>query len=559
VLLGVAVAASVALLLALGSGNAFFQDTWSYFFDREGNSPGDFLRPHNEHIVVIPVAIQKLLLALFGFDSALPERLVLTAMLVTTAVLVFVYVRRRVGDWPGLIAAVIVLFLGPGWEVLLWPFEISLLGSVLTGVAMLVALDRGDRVGDAVACALLVVSVGFSSLGVVFAIAAAADVAFRFRERGIARVYVAAVPIAVYGAWYASYGRDTAPGAQPATLQNPLDVPGFVAEGVGASLTSLLGLRTLAGGIEVSRPLLGVISAAATLAICVAVALVERRHRGTLGRQLRRAAGAGLWPVLAAMAAFWGLTAFNSPDLRTPVESRYMYIGAILILLLAADLLKGVEIGRRALIGVATCAGVIVALNLVPLFEGEDHLDEQSVYARADLGAVEIARGSIDPEFFFDPGVAGTISLINVRTGPYLALVDEHGSPAYTPAELARAPELGRHQADVILAHALPLTTDTVPGPVPRRPGEGCRRMAAGPAAPELALEPGTTEIELPPGGPATLYLRRFAVDGYPLVVGDLPAPSTTTVSIPKDAAARPWRLRVEAEQGAVACAPDRS
>src|SRR5690242_14007210 len=105
ILLGVAVAASAALLLTLTAGNTFFQDSWAFFFEREGNSPGDFLRPHNEHIVVIPVAIQKLLLALFGLGSQLPEQLVLTAMLAATAVLVFVYVRRRVGEWPALMAA----------------------------------------------------------------------------------------------------------------------------------------------------------------------------------------------------------------------------------------------------------------------------------------------------------------------------------------------------------------------------------------------------------------------------------------------------------------------
>ncbi len=56
--------------------------------------------------------------------------------------------RRRVGPWPALFAAVLLLFLGPAWEVLLWPFEIAFAGSVLFGVAMLLALDRGERRGD---------------------------------------------------------------------------------------------------------------------------------------------------------------------------------------------------------------------------------------------------------------------------------------------------------------------------------------------------------------------------------------------------------------------------
>jgi hypothetical protein len=555
VLLGVAVTASVALLLAVTAGNTFFQDSWAFFFEREGNSPGDFLRPHNEHIVVIPVAIQKLLLALFGLSTELPEQLVLTVLLATTAVLVFVYVRRRVGEWPALIAAVIVLFLGPAWEVLLWPFEVSLLGSVTAGVAALVALDRNDRAGDIAACVLLVGSVGFSSLGVPFALAAAADVLVRFRDRGIARFYVAAVPLVVYAAWYVTYGHDTAAGSHPASLEDPLGVPRFTAEGVAASLSSILGLRTVAGGIQdgVDAPTLFLLALAALVVICVGVALLERRNRGTIRRQLRRSVGAGIWPVLTATVVFWGLAGLNTSGLRQPLESRYMYVGAILILLLAADLLVGMRIGRRALIAAGVATLVIVGLNLVPLFEGGEYLEEQTVYARADLGAIEIARNSVPPTFGFDPSISGTFSLINVKAGPYQSLVEEDGSPAYSPAELANAPEFGRRQADVILAHALPLTIETVPGRARGRAGDGCRRVAGGPGAPAVALEPGATTVELPAGRRAALFLRRFAAT-YPLAVRNVPAPSTTTIRFPPDRADRPWRLRIDANQGARVC-----
>jgi len=552
ILLGVAVAASAALLLTLTAGNTFFQDSWAFFFEREGNSPGDFLRPHNEHIVVIPVAIQKLLLALFGLGSQLPEQLVLTAMLAATAVLVFVYVRRRVGEWPALIAAMIVLFLGPAWEVLLWPFEISLLGSVMMGVAALVLLDRNDRAGDIAACAVLVAAIGFSSLGVPFALAAAADVLARYRDRGFARIYVAAIPLAIYAAWWVTYGHDTAPGAHPATLEDPLGVPRFAAEGIAASLSSTLGLRTVAGGIHVDASALFLLALAALAVICVAVALLERRDRGTVRRQLRRAATAGIWPVLTASVTFWALAGLNSSG-RQPLESRYMYVGAILILLLAADLLVGVRIGRRALIAAGIATAAIVALNLVPLFEGGEYLEEQTVYTRADLGAVEIARNSVPPTFGFDPSIAGTFGLINVKAGPYQALVEEDGSPAYTPTELANASEFGRRQADVVLAQALPLTTETVPGPVRGRAGRGCRRVSGGPGAPELTLRPGVTRVELPPGKPGGLFLRRFA-HSYPLAVRGVPAPSTTAVKFPRDVVSRPWRLRVRADQGALIC-----
>jgi hypothetical protein len=420
-------------------------------------------------------------------------------------------------------------------------------------VAALVMLDRNDRAGDIAACALLVAAIGFSSLGVPFALGAAADVLARFRDRGFARLYVAAIPLAVYAAWYVTYGHDTAPGGHPATLEDPLGVPRFTAEGVAASLSSTLGLRTVAGGIHPNAPTLFLLALAALIAICAGVALLERRDRGTIRRQLRRSATAGIWPALTATVAFWVLTGLNSSGMRQPLESRYMYFGAILLLLLAADLLVDMRFGRRALIAAGASTAVIVALNLVPLFEGGEYLEEQTVYARADLGAIEIARNSIAPTFFFDPSIAGTISLINVKPAPYQALVEEDGSPAYSPAELANAPEFGRRQADVVLAQALPLTTETVPGPVRGPAGRGCRRVSGGPGAPELTLKPGTTRVELLPGKPGGLFLRRFS-HAYPVAVRSVPAPSTTIVNVPGDVVSRPWRLRVRAEQGALIC-----
>ena len=104
------------------------------------------------------------------------------------------------------------------------------------------------------------------------------------------------------------------------------------------------------------------------------------------------------------------------------------------------------------------------------------------------------------------------------------------------------------------VTHALPLTTETASGPFRGRAGQGCRGVSGGPGAPELTLKPGVTTIELPPGRQGTIFIRRFA-HSYPVAVRSVAAPSTTTIRFPPDAAARPWRLRVRAEQGARVCA----
>lgn len=540
-LLGVALAVAAVLLLSLTSGQTFLQDTWAFLMDRRGFTADAFLEPHNEHIVVIPVAIEQLLIRVFGMTSALPEHVVLTALLLGTATLMFVYVRRRTGPWPALMAAVLLLFLGPAWQDLLWPFEVGLVGSVLTGIAVLLALDRGDRRWDLAACGFLTLSVGFSSLGLAFAVGAAVDVLQRRGDRGLGRAYVVAVPLLLYGAWYVGWGH-AAEGHL--SLHNALVSPRFLLESVSSSTDSLLGLSAIAGEANGQSkwgiPLLG-----ALVALTV------------YGQVRRPGVSPRTWPVVAAAATFWLLAALNYFPGREAYSSRYLYVGGAFVLLIAANLLKGVRFSRVALVAGGAVTVVAAVVNLGPLRDGRDWLESQSVLARADLGAIEIARRSVDPALVLTPEIAGTPYLINVRAGEYLQAVDEYGSPAYTPAELTGAPEGGRVQGDVVLAHALPVSTEIRPGAggAAGRSGRCVDVPAgAGPDAAPLRLSPGLTRIELAPGGPATIRLRRFARDNYPLVTEGISGDTTTLLRIPADGASHPWYLQVDAAQPAAVC-----
>jgi hypothetical protein len=538
-LLGAALLASAVLLLALESNLTFFQDTWAFLMHRRGLSADAFLEPHNEHIVVVPVALEKLLVAVFGMGSARPEQVALTLTLLSTAALLFVYVRRRVGEWPALFAAVLLLFVGPAWQVLLWPFEIALAGSVLFGIAMLLALDRDDHRGDIAACAFLVVSVGFSSLGVAFIAGAAVDVLLRRRARGLGRVWVAAIPLLLYAAWWVGWGHTAESHLSP---DNVLSSPLYSIEGFAASLGALLGLSTTDvegyGGVRWGWPVLAVL----------VVLLGYRLLRGW--RPSPR-----VWPAAAAAAVFWLLAAANYIPSREAYSSRYMYAGTAFVLLIAADLLRGVRFGRTALIvgGVVTIAAV--ASNLAPLREGKDWLREQTVLTRSDLGAIEIAQRTIEPTFVLAPEVAGTASLIDVEAANYLSIAHEDGSPAYTPGELAVAPATGRRQADIVLSQALPLSTNTLIGTDSRATGR-CRVVAGGDggAPPEVRVPPGVTGIEVAPGKPAAFSLRRFASGEYPVPTEGAPGNSTTFLRVPRDRSAQPWYLHVEASQPVRVC-----
>jgi hypothetical protein len=532
-LLGLALIVAAAVLFSYSDGLTWFQDSWEFLMNRRELTAAALLDPHNEHIVLLPVLITQLLLRVFGMGSTLPEFVVLTALLLATATLVFVYVRRRLGPWPALMAALLLLFLGPAWQDLLWTFQIGFVGSALFGVATLLSLEREQRRWDVAACAFLALSVGFSSLGLAFAVGAAVDLFQRRRSRGLRRIYVVAAPLALYALWYLGWGHDA---ETHLSAHNVLVSPRFVVEGFAASLGSLLALATIFDE-AVGRSHWGFVLLAALVALVV-YGLVR-------GRRL----SPRLWPALAAAATFWFLAGFNAIPGREAYSSRYLYVGALFVLLIAADLLKGVRLNRWALLagGVVTLA--VVGFNLVPLREGRDFFRAQTVLTRADLGAIEIAERTVDPAFALPPEIAGTSFLNEIEAGEYLQAVGEYGSPTYTPAELARAPESGRKQADIVLANALPLGIELEA--TPAEPGRRCVRFAA---TPPLPLRPGVTTVELPPVGTGTIRLRRFATE-YPLVSEGIAGGSTTRLFIPRDASSRPWELQVEAPQGATVCA----
>jgi len=60
---------------------------------------------------------------------------------------VFAYSRPRVGSSMALLAAAVIMFFGPGWQDILWPFQIAWLIAVASGIGALIALDGPGRRG----------------------------------------------------------------------------------------------------------------------------------------------------------------------------------------------------------------------------------------------------------------------------------------------------------------------------------------------------------------------------------------------------------------------------
>ena len=544
VLLGLAAAASAALLLAWQRGRTFWLDEWDLLLYRRDLSFDAIFTPHNEHIIVAPTLVYNAIQGTVGMDSLLPYAVASTAAFIVSVLLLFEFVRRRLGGWIAFGSALLILFMGAAYEDLLFPFQLGYFGSMACGLGALLALERRDDRGDVLACLLLVGSLAFSSVGIPFA--AGAAVALWVERSPVQRAYVFAVPLLLYALWYAGWGHTAGNSVSFRNIANSLS---YVLDGQAASVASLLGLTTPPifdtdgssnGGLAWGRPLL--------LTLLVAVGVRLRR----MGR-----VPSWLWVTAAILLAFWFLTAFNTLFGRPPNASRYQYVGGVFMILVLAELLRGVRLGRPALAAFLAVCVAAMAGNLSTLRDASTALVNTSAVIKASLAGLEISADSVDPEFTLNQKNSGIEFFDYVRAEPYLSAVEDHGSPAYTQRELTEAPEPARIAADKVLAAALPIGFE--PENFAAEAGRAPRLLAPRDAFVSasrgcIVVRPGAADaptiVTLPPGGAllqpgrrgqTDLQLRRFAAEGFSVPIGKLRTQSR--LEVPEDRSFAQWQL----------------
>jgi len=558
--------ALAALLVAVGlflfhetRGTTFWFDEWTWVLHRRGNDLGTFLAPHNGHLSLVPILVYRVLFAAAGLEHYGAYRAVVIIAHLTCVTLVFVYARRRVGDLLGLLAASLLLFLGPAYQNVLWPFQVGWLISLAAGVAALLMLDRADRKGDVAACGLLVVSVASSGLGL--PIAAGMLVEVLRRPRGWRTAWIVGVPLALYVPWWLHYQDSSwirvahAFGVEHPLLTGILDSPGFAANAAASALSALLGLSGHSGADL--RGAGTFISWGAPLAIA-AVAILVWVARGARGLSPRVIA------LLTMMGTFWVLTGVTRVVFSDPFTSRYLYVGGLLIVLASVELARGVRVGRGASVALIALVAFAVLSNVGDFRDGGRYLRSQASDTRALATAFEIARPVVSPSFVAE-GFAPIVA------GEYFAATRELGSPADSPTALAREPESARLKADAELAamHGLALRPSSRPrtGSPPRvdavagvaaRPRNGC--LAIVPAGVTSGPNGGRLALTLPASGlavvavdaPVTVSVRRFADGFHPLA--SLAPGASATLKIRPDLAAAPWHMRVVSTGRATVC-----
>jgi hypothetical protein len=534
-------------------GTTFWFDEWTWILERRGADVDTLLQPHNGHLSLVGVAIYKLLFATAGLDHHAPYCVVVIAAHLACVTLMFAYARRRVGGIGALLAAALVLFFGPGWPDVLWPFQTSWLISLAAGVGCLLAFDRADRAGDALSSVLLALSLASASLGIPIALGMFVELWLGRRRWRDAWVVVA--PLALYALWWVPY-HDTSTFARHSIVATPAYVADAAAA-VTAALAGLGGPVTLDNGgtlLDWGRPL--VVAVAALLAWRLA------RVRPISPRVLT---------LLTITSSFWVLTALNRAALSPPYSNRYLYVGAFFVLLLGVEVARGARVSARVGAVLAVAAAAAIVSNIGAFRDGGRYLRSSAQNTTADLGALELARPLARPDTVAT-GLPG-YPLLVVRAGPYFSAERSLGSPAATPTEIPAKSAAARRGADLdlIAIHRVALRqsapqprggtrprVERVAGGVVADGGPACLVFAADAVGPTGVGH--DVDITLPragvwlaaQGGPVIAGVRRFGDDFQP--IGGVAAGASAALRIAPDLAADAWHLRFTPARRVIVC-----
>jgi hypothetical protein len=536
--LGVAMAVSAALTLYLNRGTTYFFDELAWLLRSPELGPGDVFEPHNGHLIATTRVVYKGILETLG-TGYLPFRLLAVSTVLLSAGLFYALVKRRVGALPALAPTLVLLFFGSAWQHVLVPVGFTIVFSVAAGLGALLALERDDRRGDLAACALLVVSVATYTTGLPFVVGVAVSVLLRPDRRR--RAWVFLVPLALYAAWWLwSLSADHS--AQEETkLSNVLLIPNWIADSLATVTAALIGLdyNFTAQFSSAPNPEWG-----RALAVIPVAALAWRIQRGNVPRSV--------WVSLGIVLGYWALIALGAGPTRVPEATRYMYLGAVGVLLVASAAATGIRFSKLGLAALFAVCLVSLAGNLALLRDGGRIFREGSRGVGAELAMLDLARPHVDPNLDLSqaPERLSPLLLFGTRAANYYAVVDRYGSPAPAPDEVERQPEDVRRASDQFLARVLGLTLTPAP-----RSLRQCERLRSDQGAPVgFELPAGGASIGVAGGRSGTVTAGRFA-DSPSAEVGTVSSAEPAALRVPPDASPVPWRAAVTGARSVEVCA----
>jgi hypothetical protein len=550
ILLGVAMAASVALLAWVLHDAPYVEDEWGLLLRAQDGSLRDLFAPWNGHLLAVGLALAKLSVAVAGSQVWLLVTLDIVGVLVCS-LLVYLFARRRLGPILALAPALVPLFFAGsstfyGTGIQLTPLlGVNGVYSLDFGLAALLLLEREDRLGDVLATAMLVLSLASFSYGIAFV--AGVGAAVLLSPRRWQRAYVVAIPVLLYGAWLL-WSADERTGTSEVLAKNVYLVPLYVSDSLSAVSAGMFGLQTQIGRGpaiafatqssdlgDLDLPLF--LIAAETLAIVLVVRMLGRRG---LSR-------ASLWPPLVTLLALWTLQGLVMNEAsRMPGDPRYLFAGAVLLAVVAAELARGIRFKRFAA-GVILAMAVLGAIANVPRFREGKQLNGHVLQAtQAAAAVIELAGKNVDPEFVPARDVPAQIKTMWIGAADYQEFANRNGSLAIPLSQLRGGSEFQRAAADRTLVRSLDIRL--AQGGLP--PGADCVGLAS-----SGKLTPSVERFYVRSSGGGVVTLRRFGDREVP--VGSLSPNRFAELEIPADRATRtPWILSVGGGEPMTVCSP---
>lgn len=540
-LLTSAMAVAVTLIFWLSRGTTFWIDELTWLLQSPHLTVSDALQPHEGHLMLTSHLTYKAVFEIFGANY-LPLRLLSVAAVLTTVFLLFTYVRRRVGPLVALAPSLVLLFFGSDSLHVLVGNGFTVLLAVSCGLGALLLLDRDTGWCQVFACVLL--CLGAVTYTVALAFIAGIAILILQRTDRWRHLWIVAIPLGLYTAWWFwSLGNaDVGPDSH-VVLSNILLVPVWGFQSLSAVLEALFGLNYQFGG-----PANGTSQAGAVLAVLGLIGIWWRMMRGSVPP--------ALWAALAVAVTLWVFGSVSANEFRFPDSSRYLYPGAVAIVLIGAEAISGLMWSRKALIGLFAITAVGMATNLVLLRDQAAKLrNAYAVQVHAAFGALDLAGGEARPNF--DPPSLGDQSIIPGGQSPlafpfgilaaagespteaYLVAADHYGALGYSTLQISAQDEAVRAQVDAVLAGALGLRLAPTMGLAHHC--RGVRSRSEGEVAIRLPKH-GAILSASSRGGP--IGVRRFA-EATLVPLGDLAPQSAAILRIPPDGSPRSWWLHV--------------
>ncbi len=516
VVFGTGLAALLLFAAWCGRGVWFFIDEWSVVTRYHD---GHWLQPFNGHLSLVPIAIYRTLLSTVGYDFVW-FRLVALACYGAAAVAVYLFARTRVHPMLAAVAGLAVAWSSQARLMIMFPLLLNFAVPMAAVVVIWMLLDRDTMATDVAASLLMGVALASSAVGLLAPIAVGADLLFR-REARIRRWLLFLPPAALWLAWYVGYGAGHT--------------------GAGGSVSKILsfGWREfyatfvgLAGGWEPG----GIVLLAGTIAL---VGFAVFRWRTFDRRALA---------ITLTLFGFLFLTAagrsnagekFHVPPIAADSD-RYLWVNAILLICLAAHVLRG----RRVPVVAIVAAAALTIGNGAVLADRLYHYRDTAVSNARDLRSYLVAVDAVGEKV--DRSRPMPMGFIPVSTAAYLGLEHHFGSPVTGISLDSLGGEDSRIGADGWMVRDLGIHVRA--GDVP---SSDCVAVPA--ADTEGAAVRGQARIVIrATDQPVTVTVRRLArmFDGPP--IGDVPVGGTGVVDIPVDHSALPWHLHVVGAGGEV-------